>query len=102
MLPYYPQEALVNRPAVPAHKRANNNAGLTFAETILYGLAGFDPQLDGSMYVDPHPPKVGHITLRGYRLHGHVVDLYLSPDAIRVVCDGREVYQGPVKRVRVW
>ena len=102
MLPYYPQEMLADRPAVPAHKRANCNSGLVHAQAILYGLAGFDPRIDGSLWVHPHPPKAGRIALKGYRIRGHVVDLYLEPKIARVVCDGREVYQGEPKRIRVF
>jgi hypothetical protein len=98
-LVYYPQEAFADRPAVPAQKRANCNSGLAHAQAILYGLAGFDPQPDGSLWLDPHPPKNGRIALKGYRAHGHTVDVEFSDGTCRVVCDGTEIYHGEPKRL---
>lgn len=101
-LPYIPQEHYADRPAVPAHKRANVVAGLTGAEAVLYGLAGLDPRPDGSLWLDPQLPPGRSLTLRGYRLRGRRVTVHLQPGRCTVEVDGRQTYRGPVRRVRVF
>lgn len=94
---YYPQEMLADRPAVPAHKRANCIGGLTGAQAVVYGLAGFDPRPDGSLRLHPQPPKTGRIALRGFRFRDLVVDVEFQDGQCRVVRNGAEVYRGPAK-----
>jgi hypothetical protein len=101
-LPYVPQEHYADRPAVPAHKRANVVAGLTGAEAVLYGLAGLDPRPDGSLWLDPQLPPGRSLTLRDYRLRGRRVTVRLGPGRCEVNVDGKPAYRGPVRRVRVF
>lgn len=101
-LPYIPQEHYADRPAVPAHKRANVVAGLIGAEAVLYGLVGLDPRPDGSLWLDPQLPPGRSLTLRDHRLWGHRVTVRLRPSRCEVDVDGNPAYRGPVRRMRVF
>lgn len=101
MLPYIPQEHYCDRPATPPHKRANIIAGAAGYEAIVYGMAGFRPQLDGSLRIAPAPPPRGFVELAGIRHRGHRIDLRFSKDTMRVVVNGTPAYEGPVHEVFV-
>jgi hypothetical protein len=100
-LPYYPQEHYVDRPAVPPHKRANECSGLAGAETIIYGIAGLDHRLDGSLWVYPQPPKSGKITLKGYKVKLHSVDIVIDNNFCQIVLDGKQIYNGTPKEIKI-
>jgi hypothetical protein len=93
-LPYFPQEHYCNRPATPAHKRANNISGMAGAQALIFGMAGLRPQLDGSLWVHPQSPDEGNVSVSGYLFHGHRIDVHMAPGFCRIVCDGVEIYQG--------
>ncbi len=100
-LPYYPQEHYVDRPAVPAHKRANEISGLTGAQTILYGMAGFDHRIDGSLWIDPHFPENSSFSAAGYGWKNKTIDLFYNKGQIRILLDGKELYSGNQKKIRI-
>jgi len=100
-LPFYPQEHYHQRPQTPAHKRANEISGLAGAQAILFGLWGFEPQPDGSLWIDPQPPSAGRIVLRDFYIGENVAKLELSSLNLRVELDGQVVYEGKPKRIRL-
>jgi hypothetical protein len=93
-LPYFPQEHYCDRPQTPAHKRANNIAGMAGAQALIMGLAGLRPQLDGSLLVHPQPPVDGRVSVTGYVYRGKCIDVHLEPGHCRIICDGSEIYSG--------
>ncbi len=90
-LPYYPQEHYCDRPATPAHKRANCCAGLTGLQAIIFGLAGVRPQLDGSIHFAPDTTFPHRIELSSLTLRDHSIDITLEPGTARIQMDGKEV-----------
>ena len=76
-LVYYPQEHYSDRPAVPAHKRANIVAGLSGAEAILYGLVGLRLDLDGGLRLESGWPGGlrGGLELKNVRVRGRSFDV---------------------------
>jgi hypothetical protein len=100
-LAYYPQEHYVDRPAVPSHKRANEISGLNGAQVILYGMAGFDHRIDGSLWINPHFPENTCIALKGYGWKMKNIDLLYSNNKITVFLDDRKIYHGRQKNIRI-
>jgi hypothetical protein len=100
-LPYFPQEHYCDRPMAPAHKRANNIAGMSGAQAVIFGMAGIQPQLDGSLHVFPQPPEEGRVSLNGYVFRGQRIDVHMEGSNCRIVRDGQTVYEGVSKRVMV-
>ena len=100
-LPFFPQEHYADKPFAPPHKRANISAGLTGAEAILHGLVGIQPQLDGTLWLDPQPPTDGKIRITGYGFRGHMIDIKLSQSEMAVWVNGRVFYQGAPQKIKV-
>ncbi|HOW39871.1 MAG TPA: hypothetical protein PL123_04955 [Bacteroidales bacterium] len=100
-LPYYPQEHYCERMAVPSHKRANTISGLLGSEVILYGMAGLDPRIDGTLWINPQMPAGGEMTVRGYGWKRHTIDIDLKDGRSKVYLDGKAVYSGKNRLVRL-
>ncbi|MFG1909638.1 hypothetical protein [Kribbella sp. NPDC048928] len=94
--PYFPQDHYSDRPGAPASgRRINIIAGLTGAEAVLTGLAGIQPNPDGSLYIRPQPVAGGNVSLSGYGYRGHTVDIEIGSDRFEVSVDGHHVPPGP-------
>jgi hypothetical protein len=100
-LTYYPQEHYVDRPAVPAHKRANECSGLIGAESILYGMIGLDPRIDGSLWINPQVPASENISIKGYGCRTNSFDLEFSKDNMRIIKNSVMIYEGKVKSIKL-
>jgi hypothetical protein len=98
---YYPQEHYADRPAVPAHKRANECSGLIGAEAILYGMIGLDPRIDGSLWIKPQIPDDTELSLVGYGWRGHLVNIIIRNKLCNIIFDGKRVYHGKIGLIRI-
>ena len=87
--------------AVPSHKRANTISGLLGSEVILYGMAGLDPRIDGTLWINPQMPAGGEMTVRGYGWKRHTIDIDLKDGRSKVYLDGKAVYSGKNGIVRL-
>ena len=93
--PYYPQDHYCDRPAAPPRgRRANVIAGLTGAESVLLGLAGLRPRVDGGLDLAPPAWLPGDLELSGLRYRGHEIDLRLSTGHCEVSVDGHVIHAG--------
>jgi hypothetical protein len=99
--PYFPQEHFCDRPASPIFKRSNIIAGLTGAEAILYGMVGFDPRVDGSLWISPQYQFNEPLLITGYRYKKHEFNVLLSRNFMKIIMDGRIMYQGKPKPLKV-
>ena len=72
----------------------NDIQGVALAQTIIFGLFGIEPRLDGSIDVNPHLPEgVNHMNLRGVKLAGRNFDVLV--DRVKGV---KVVYRSPPPR----
>jgi hypothetical protein len=99
--PYFPQEHFCDRPASPVFKRANIIAGITGAEAILYGLIGLDPRLDGSLWINPQSALEDKIEIKGYGFRKHFIDVVVAASFCKITLDGKLVYQGKPKLLKI-
>lgn len=79
MAPYIPQEHYCDRPFMPENKRANIIAGVMGLQAILFGLAGFETSLEGTLSAAPRALD-GRYEVHGFRHRGHTVDLTVDGD----------------------
>lgn len=100
-LPYYPQEQFADRPAVPANKRANEISGMTGAQAILYGMAGFDPRIDGSLWINPQIPENNVLKISGYGWKQNRVDISCIENTFSILLNGKKIYSGKQKLIRI-
>ena len=98
---YYPQEHYVDKPMVPAHKRANVVAGLSGAEAILFGLIGFQPQYDGQLWINPHPVSEGFIKVQGLTYKDNSFDIELASDKLIVIRNNTVLFEGSPGKMRI-
>jgi len=99
---YYPQEIYANKPFSPTHKRANSVAGLTGAETILFGMIGLQANYDGSLYVNPNPVDKGSVSINGYNFGGNMVDIELSSSKLKIIANGKTIYDGIPEKTKIF
>ncbi|KAA6301152.1 MAG: hypothetical protein EZS26_002673 [Candidatus Ordinivivax streblomastigis] len=98
---YYPQEHYCDRPMAPPHTRANEVTGLCGAEAVLFGLIGFQPQYDGTLFINPQVTVEGNISLKGFVYHQHTFDVEVSASKIMVNRNGKTIYKGKPKRIKI-
>lgn len=98
---YYPQEHFADKPMSPQHKRANEVSGLAGAEAILFGLIGFQPQIDGGLRINPQPPAKGEITIKGFGFRNSIFDIELSAQKMKIRRNGSVIYSGNPKMIQL-
>jgi hypothetical protein len=98
---YFPQEIYSDKPKGPDHKRANTFAGLTGAETILFGLIGFQTDYNGGLFINPQPVEKGNVNIKGFGFKGQQIDVELSAEKLKVSKNGEVIYQGIPKRIKI-
>ncbi|MGV8093613.1 MAG: hypothetical protein AB2L24_17275 [Mangrovibacterium sp.] len=98
---YYPQEHLVDNPVIPGHKRSTIFAGLIGAEAILFGLTGFQPDYNGQLFIHPRMTVDGNISITGFGYRGDLFDVYFSRDKMKVIRNGKVVYDGKTKKLKI-
>jgi len=98
---YYPQEHFADKPMSPDHKRANVVSGLAGAEAILFGLIGFQPQYDGSLFINPHPIDKGELKITGFGYRGNNFDIELSEKKMKIYKNGTILYNGTTKSLKL-
>lgn len=101
-LPYFPQEHFCDRPGSPAYKRANVVSGLMGAAAVLYGMAGLDPRLDGSLWIHPQPVTNDKVQVKGFVHRKHVIDVELSASFCKIMLDGKIKYQGKPATIKIF
>lgn len=99
MLPYYPQEHYCDKPEVPANKRANIIAGVSGLQAILFGMAGIEPELSGSLVIHPQPPEDGFIEIKGFRHKDLSIDLLMKTGFMKVSANDKIIYEGEPKKI---
>lgn len=99
-LPYYPQEHFVDRPMVPTGKRANNAAGLTGAEAVLFGVLGFQPTYSGELFIHPQLTE-GTINIRDFVFKGQRFDVEANTTHMTVKKNETVIYTGTPKKIKI-
>lgn len=99
---YYPQEHLVDKPITPSHKRSTIYAGLIGAETILFGLAGFQPDLNGRLFVNPQLSAEGNISIIGFGFRGASFDVHFSKEKMKIIRNGKVFYEGKPQKMKIF
>ena len=101
-LPYFPQEHYCDRPGSPSFKRSNVVAGLMGAAAVLYGMAGLEPRLDGSLWIHPASTIKDTVEIKGFVHRKHVVDVTFSASFCKITLDGKVKYQGKPAALKIF
>jgi hypothetical protein len=97
---YYPQEHFVDRPMAPVNKRANNAAGLTGVEAILFGVLGIQPTYGGELYIHSQLSE-GNINIRDFVFKQNHFDVEATTTHLTVKRNGEVIYDGVPKQVKI-
>lgn len=98
---YYPQEHFNDKPMSPEHKRASEVSGLAGAEAILFGLAGFQPEYDGRLYINPQLVDNVELSIKGFGFRSNIFDVELSASKMKVIRNGAVLYDGKPELTRI-
>jgi hypothetical protein len=100
-LAYFPQEVYADKPKGPDHKRANVFTGITAAEAILFGTIGFQTNYDGGLSINPQSVTKENISIKGFGFKGNKIDVDLSVSKLKISKNGKLLYEGIPKRVKI-
>lgn len=82
---------------VPAHKRANDIAGVCPSEAILFGLLGLDYTLKGKIIINPKQSKFS-FNIYGIKFKEKTIDIIFK-NGIKVYINGTILYEGELKKI---
>lgn len=85
----------------PEHKRASEVSGLGAAEAILFGLAGFQPEYNGRLYINPQLADNVELSVKGFGFRNNIFDVELSAAKMKVIRNGSVIYDGKPERIRI-
>lgn len=100
-VPYIPQEHFCDSPMMPENKRANIIAGVAGMQAVLFGLAGFQIDLDGSLRLSPHAAGGVRYEIRGFQHGANVIDLVVDGDEMQIAVNGELRVQGEIHEVSI-
>ena len=100
-LAYAPQEVYSDKPKGPDHKRANVFTGITAAEAILFGAIGLQTNYDGRLSINPKSVTKENISIKGFGFKGNKIDVDLSISKMKIVKNGKVLYEGIPKKIKV-
>ena len=71
----------------------NDIQGAALAQTVIFGMFGIEPRMDGSIEVTPHLPEgVGYMCLRDVKMSGRRFDIIVTRSrGVEVDVDGRRL-----------
>ena len=94
MLPYWGDSHYADRKDYRRDTPLQNDIqGAALAQTVIFGMFGVEPRMDGSIAVTPHLPKgVGYMCLRGVKVAGRKFDVVATRSrGVEVLVDGRRI-----------
>ena len=74
---------------------------MTGAQTILYGMAGFDPRIDGSLWINPQIPVNAQLQLSGYVWKQNRVNISYINNTFTILLNGEKIYSGKQKLIKI-
>jgi len=89
--PYIPQEQFGQFFGTPHVEMPMSLAGAAFTQTIIFGVFGLNPRLDGSLVIDPSYDSImgKFSSLQNYRFKTHSYDVRLFDQYYEVYGDGK-------------
>jgi hypothetical protein len=102
---FFPQDFYSDRPSAstigPGLTRSNVVAGFCGTEAILFGLIGFQPQYDGTLFINPQVTVDGKISIKGFVYRDNTFDVEVSSSKLTVIRNGKTIYKGKAKQVKI-
>jgi hypothetical protein len=100
-LAYAPQEVYSDKPKGPDHKRANVFTGITAAEAILFGTIGLQTNYEGGLSINPQSVCKENISIKGFGFKGNQIDVTLSISKLKIIKNGKVLYEGIPKKIKI-
>jgi len=95
--PYISQEQFGQYFGTPHVEMAMSLAGAAFAQTVIFGIFGLNPRLDGRLEIAPTYNQIigPYSRLTGYRFNSHSYDINMYVDFYEVYGDGKFLVKNP-------
>lgn len=90
--PYYPQCIYADHAAYRYDGAAINISGSSTVDPIIYGIFGIEPQVDGTLVINPKPGMLGRgASLRNVLIRGRRIDVFLNANRYELRVDGKPI-----------